>query len=69
MRQLGLKVKVSRRYKLTTDSRHSFPVAQNLVNRDFEVASPNTTWATDISVLQQRRRQFVGSWPEAREAA
>jgi transposase InsO family protein len=69
MSQLGLKVKVSRRYKLTTDSRHSFPVAQNLVNRDFEVASPNTTWATDISVLQQRRRQFVGSWPEAREAA
>lgn len=51
MRQLGLKVRVSRRYKLTTDSRHSFPVAQNLVNRNFEVASPNITWTADITYV------------------
>jgi len=51
MRQLGLKVKISRRYKLTTDSRHSFPVAQNLVNRNFEVGSPNATWAADITYV------------------
>jgi transposase InsO family protein len=51
MRQLGLKVKVSRRYKLTTDSRHSFPVAQNLVNRNFEVGSPNATWTADITYV------------------
>lgn len=51
MRQLGLKVKVSRRYKLTTDSRHSFPVAQNLVNRNFEVISPNATWTADITYV------------------
>ena len=31
--------------------------------------APNQVWSWDISVLQQRRRQFVGSWPEAREAA
>jgi len=51
MRQLGLKVKISRRYKLTTDSRHSFPVAQNLVNRNFEVGSPNATWTADITYV------------------
>jgi transposase InsO family protein len=51
MRQLGLKVKISRRYKLTTDSRHSFPVAQNLVNRNFEVGSPNVTWTADITYV------------------
>jgi putative transposase len=51
MRQLGLTVRVSRRYKLTTDSRHSFPVAQNLVNRNFEVASPNITWTADITYV------------------
>jgi len=51
MRQLGLKVKVSRRYKLTTDSRHSYPVAQNLVNRNFEVSSPNATWTADITYV------------------
>jgi transposase InsO family protein len=51
MRQLGLKVKISRRYKLTTDSGHSFPVAQNLVNRNFEVGSPNVTWTADITYV------------------
>jgi transposase InsO family protein len=73
MRKLGLKVKVSRRYKLTTDSRHSFPVAQNLVNRNFEVHSPNTTWTADITyvwalegwlylavVMDLHSRQIVG---------
>ena len=51
MRQLGLKVKISRRYKLTTDSPHSFPVAQNLVNRNFEVGSTNVTWTADITYV------------------
>jgi putative transposase len=31
--------------------------------------APNQVWSWDISVLQQRRRQFVGCKPEVREAA
>ncbi len=41
MRALGLKAKTSKRYKVTTDSRHSFPVAPNLLNRKFDVDEPN----------------------------
>lgn len=51
MHRLGLKARVPRRYKLTTDSRHQFPVAQNLINRNFMVSSPNAVWAADISYV------------------
>jgi putative transposase len=50
MRQLGLKAKARRRYKVTTDSRHSFPVAANLLQRRF-VTEPNKVWAADISYV------------------
>ena len=36
MRQLGLKANTPRRFKLTTDSKHSLPVAPNILNRRFD---------------------------------
>jgi transposase InsO family protein len=38
MRKLGLKAKSPRRYKVTTDSRHSYPLAANLLDREFDVS-------------------------------
>jgi putative transposase len=51
MRELGLKAKQPKRYKVTTDSRHSFPVAPNLLDRNFDVSEPNKVWATDITYV------------------
>jgi len=51
MRELGLKAKSPKRYKVTTDSRHSFPVAPNLLNRKFDVDTPNRVWTTDITYV------------------
>ena len=51
MRELGLKAKVPRRYKVTTDSRHGFSVAPNILNRNFEVKEPNKVWAADITYV------------------
>ena len=51
MRQLGLKAKPAKRYKVTTDSRHNFPVAPNLLNRQFEVDKPNQVWTADITYV------------------
>ncbi len=51
MRQMGLKAKTPRRFKLTTDSRHSFPVAPNVLNRDFDVDAPNKVWTADITYV------------------
>ena len=73
MRDLGLKAKAPKRYKVTTDSRHSFPVAPNILNREFNVDEPNTVWTVDITyvwtlegwlylavVLDLHSRQVVG---------
>ncbi len=51
MRRLGLKAKMPRRYRTTTDSRHSHPVAPNRLDRQFAVSAANTVWAADISYV------------------
>lgn len=51
MRELGLKAKISKRYKVTTDSRHSYPIAPNVLNRNFDVDSPNSVWTADITYV------------------
>lgn len=51
MRELGLEGRRKRRFRATTDSRHRFPVAPNILMRDFEVDAPNTAWATDITYI------------------
>jgi putative transposase len=51
MRHLGLKAKGKKKFKVTTDSKHNFPVAQNLLNRDFTANAPNQKWCGDISYV------------------
>ena len=51
MRELGLVGRRKRRFVTTTDSQHRFPVASNVLMREFDVAEPNTAWATDITYL------------------
>ncbi len=51
MKALELKVKQKRKYKVTTDSKHNFPVARNVLNRDFSPSAPNQVWGTDITYL------------------
>jgi putative transposase len=51
MRKLGLKAKTPKRYRVTTDSNHSYLVATNLVNRQFTVDAPNKVWTADITYL------------------
>ena len=41
-----------RRYVVTTDSKHTLPLAKNLLDREFFVASPNRVWATDITYVR-----------------
>jgi putative transposase len=51
MKVLQLKVKQKRKFKVTTDSKHNFPVARNVLNRDFSPSAPNQAWGTDITYL------------------
>jgi transposase InsO family protein len=51
MKQLNLQVKRKRKYKVTTDSRHQLPVAENVLNREFSPTAANQVWGTDITFL------------------
>jgi transposase InsO family protein len=56
MRQEGLVARHRRRRFIhTTDSRHGFPVAPNVVNRNFTPDGPNRVWATDITYIHTRQ--------------
>ena len=52
MRQAGLRSKVARRFRATTNSRHTFPVADNLLNRSFTASAPDRVWGADITYVQ-----------------
>ena len=43
--------KSSMKYKATTNSRHSLPVADNILNRDFTSARPNMKMVSDITYI------------------
>lgn len=49
--ELGLEVRYPKRFKVTTDSDHSEAISPNTLNRQFDVAEPNTVWATDITYV------------------
>lgn len=51
MKSQELVVKPKRRFKVTTDSNHRQPVAENVLNRNFSPAAPNQAWGTDITYL------------------
>ena len=51
MRENGLQARRKRRFKRTTDSHHAWPIAPNLLDRDFTAERPNQKWAVDISYI------------------
>lgn len=51
MRKLGIQSKVARKFKATTDSNHSLPVAENLLNREFQAEKPNQKWVSDSTYV------------------
>ncbi len=50
-KELGLRCKQKRKFKVTTDSRHNLPVAPNLLERNFTVTAPNRVWVSDITYI------------------
>ena len=50
MRENDLRGKRKRRFRTTTQSNHSHPVAPNVLERQFAVERPNVAWVGDITV-------------------
>ncbi|MET3109448.1 putative transposase [Oxalobacteraceae bacterium GrIS 2.11] len=51
MRENGIRARHKRRFKVTTDSKHTYPVAENLLDRDFTPTAPNQVWTADMTYL------------------
>jgi len=50
-KKLGLRCKQKRKFKVTTDSKHKLPVAENLLGGQFKVYQPNRVWVSDITYI------------------
>lgn len=61
MRDNGIVVERTRKFKATTDSDHTFNIAPNLLDRDFYALEPNQKWAGDISYIWTREGGCI--WP------
>ena len=48
---MGIQAVAKRKYKATTDSTHSQPVAENRLKRQFKPERPNQYWVADITYL------------------
>lgn len=51
MQQHGIAVEKKRKFMRTTDSNHQFPIAPNLLNRQFEVSKLDAIWTADITYI------------------
>jgi len=51
MRVRGLAARRRRRFRVTTQSRHPFPIATNVLARQFERTGPDQAWVTDITYI------------------
>jgi putative transposase len=54
MREMGLRSKVRRAYRTTTNSRHDQPVAPDRLQREFTVSGPDQVYVSDLTYLRTR---------------
>lgn len=54
MKELGLRSKLSKKFKVTTNSKHNYLVVENVLDRNFIVADPSKVWVSDITYIQTK---------------
>jgi putative transposase len=50
-KKLGIQCKQVKKFKATTNSKHTLPVADNLLEQNFEASLPNRVWVSDITYI------------------
>ena len=51
MRKNGIKSKIVKNYKVTTNSKHNESINPNLLSGNFQVSEPNKVWVSDITYI------------------
>ncbi len=59
MKTNGIRAKHKRRYKATTDRKHTLSVAPNLLERQFVTSAPDQVWAADITYIPTRETRRI----------
>ncbi len=54
MHDNDVRARTARKFRNTTDSNHSLPVADNLLDRQFDAQGPNERWVADITPIPTR---------------
>jgi transposase InsO family protein len=54
MREAGIAAKTKRKFRQTTDSNHPHPVAENVLDRQFDPDEPNASWVADVTYIPTR---------------
>jgi transposase InsO family protein len=49
MKENGIRAKRKKKFKVTTDSNHKLPVAENVLNRQFKTEEKDKAWVSDIT--------------------
>lgn len=52
MKEMNIRSKIRRKFRVTTDSNHTYPVAENLLQRDFSADALSKKWVGDITYIQ-----------------
>jgi transposase InsO family protein len=55
MRAAGLVARRRRKFVTTTDSKHNYPVAPNVLNREFSASRPGEVWVSDLTYIRTKR--------------
>jgi putative transposase len=54
MQKNGIRSKTKRKYKVTTNSNHSYPIAKNLIGQNFKSTELNKIWVSDITYIRTK---------------
>lgn len=54
MKELGLRSKLSKKFKVTTNSKHNYLVVENVLDRNFIAEKPAQIWVSDITYIQTK---------------
>ena len=55
MKKHGIRSKIKKKYRVTTDSSHSYGIADNLLQRDFSADSLSQKWVGDITYIHTNK--------------
>jgi len=52
MGELGLRSRLGKKFKATTNSKHNYLVVGNVLGRDFSATGPSKAWVSDITYIR-----------------